>query len=211
VSDTRIKICGITTVEDAELAARVGADYIGVIFAESARRVDVRRAKQIREAAPETMLVGVFADAPFDEVVETAGAVGLDLIQLHGDESPAYADALYERSGKPIIKAFHNWKLPDTDKLREYSRTSFFLFDLHKNATNGNGRRRDLEEIWDAASRERRKGFRMFLAGALDERNVREALRRTNAFAVDVCRGIEKSPGVKDPEALRRFVSEVTG
>jgi len=200
---TRVKICGITTESDALLAAAAGADYLGVIFAESARRVDLARAQAIRAAVPSLQLVGVFRDQPVDDVVRLVIASGADLVQLHGAESPAYCDEVLARTGKPVIKAFDAAHLPDTPELAAYQTTSYFLFDAAKSDAAP-----DVSRVWDEASRQRRLGFRVFVAGALNADNVRDAIRRTDAFAVDVCRGVEQAPGVKDADAVLRFIAE---
>lgn len=200
---TRVKICGITRPDDARHAVDQGADYIGVIFAESPRRVSAARAREIRDAVPDAVLVGVFVDAPIERVANTAEACGLDFIQLHGAESPEYCDALRARSGVPIIKAFRAGGIPGTETLARYGTTSYFLFDLDGRANGGTA------GLWALAAERRRAGFRILVAGALTEGNVREAMQATGAFGVDVCRGVELSPGVKDPDAVTRFLSAV--
>jgi phosphoribosylanthranilate isomerase len=207
MNHTRIKICGITTPADATLAASLGADYIGVIFADSPRRVDLARAQEIRAAVARTPIVGVFRDQPIDEVVHLARESGVDLVQLHGQESPEYCDEVLARGGKPVIKAFRSDRIPGVDVLARYTTTSYFLFDLDQTSAAGAGPE-TTEHVWKEVSKTRRKGFRVFLAGALEPSNVREAIRRTHAFAVDVCRGVERAPGVKDPDVLERFFTE---
>lgn len=203
---TRIKVCGITNADDARLAASLGADYVGVIFADSPRRVDVERAKEIRRAVSEVLVVGVFRDQPLEEVVCVTRESGIDLVQLHGDESPEYCTDVLNRTGKPVIKGFAAERMPDARQLAQYTTTSYFLFDLQRGARKTVPA--DLERVWSEVLHTRRKGFRVFLAGALDPANVREAIRRTHAFAVDVCRGVERAPGVKDPDVLQRFFVE---
>jgi len=205
MNDTRIKICGITTPEDASMAASLGADYIGVIFADSPRRVDLARAREIRAAAAGCLVVGVFRDQDLEDVVRLTVSSGLDLVQLHGRESPAYCDQVLARGGKPVIKGFDSSRLPGAVELAAYATTSYFLFDLDRSAA---GYAEAVPRIWKEVSRARRQGFRVFLAGSLDPSNVREAVRRTHAFAVDVCRGVERAPGVKDPDVLARFFAE---
>ena len=205
---TRIKICGITTPDDARLAANLGADYIGLIFVESPRMVDVAQARAIRRAMHHTLLVGVFKDSPIEKVVETTNAARLDLVQLHGSEQPDYCDNVLSRTGRPVIKAFMASNLPDVRELSRYRTAGFFLFDLDKNIIDNPPDEDVVHRMWDIAARKRRKGFRIFLAGALDKDNVHEAVRRTNAYGVDVCRGVEESPGVKDPVALEQFIAE---
>jgi phosphoribosylanthranilate isomerase len=205
MTQTRIKICGITNAEDARLAASLGADYIGVIFAESPRRVDVERAREIRDAVKEVPMVGVFRNQTLEEVVAMTIASGIDLVQLHGDESPEFCIDVQKLSFKPVIKGFSADRMPDAQQLAEYATMTYFLFDLERGSHTT---REDLERVWSAASNSRRKGFRVFLAGALNPANVREAIDHTHAFAVDVCRGVERAPGVKDPDVLRKFFVE---
>jgi phosphoribosylanthranilate isomerase len=202
---TRIKICGITTADDARLAASLGADYIGVIFADSPRRVDIERAREIRNAVSGVLVVGVFRNQPVEEVIAITRETGIDLAQLHGDEPPGFCNEVLTRTGKPVIKGFSADRMPDADRLAEYATTSYFLFDLQRGVQKTDA---DVERVWTEVLRTRRKGFRVFLAGALDPANVREAIRRTHAFAVDVCRGVERAPGVKDPDVLQRFFVE---
>jgi phosphoribosylanthranilate isomerase len=206
---TRVKICGITNPDDAAFAAAHGADYIGVIFAESPRRVTAARAREIRDTVPDASLVGVFVDETVERVANTAEACGLDFIQLHGHESPDYCDELHQRSGVPIIKTFRAGEIPDAETLGHYHTTSYFLFDLDKGVDDPDELARLTERLWQSASKRRREGFRVLIAGALTAGNVRAAVDTTRAFCVDVCRGVEKSPGVKDHDAIVRFVSEV--
>ncbi len=202
---TRIKICGITNASDAALAASLGADYIGVIFADSPRRVDVTRAREIRNAVADVQVVGVFRDQPLEEVVEVTRASGIDLVQLHGDETPEYCNEVQKQTTKPVIKSFSADRMPAEEELAEYATTSYFLFDLQRGAHTT---KENIERVWNAAAHSGRKGFRVFLAGALNPANVGEAIRRTHAFAVDVCRGVERQPGVKDPDVLQQFFVE---
>lgn len=205
---TKIKICGITNADDAHLAHSLGADYLGMIFTESPRRVTPETAAEVRDAVPEAMYVGVFQDAPIDEVIRCSEIAGVNFIQLHGDESPEYCEELQRKTGTPIIKAFRASGIPDTDLLASYSTTSFFLFDLDKDLLSDNTLRDRMDKMWKDVSRTRRQGFRVFLAGALTEHNVREAIQKTKAYCVDVCRGVEIEPGLKDPGAMERFIRE---
>jgi phosphoribosylanthranilate isomerase len=133
----------------------------------------------------------------------------VDLIQLHGEETPEYCAELQRRAGRNIIKAFCADDIPDAERLGSYHTTSFFLFDLAKRDLENDEVTGALDAMWADVSRTRRKGFRVFVAGALAPENVRDAIANTHAFCVDVCRGVETAPGVKDADALERFVSEV--
>lgn len=209
MQQTRIKICGITSTEDAKLAYRLGADYLGVIFADGARRVSPETAIAIREAVPATTLIGVFEDSPLEDVVAITRACGLNMIQLHGREEPEYCNQLQTRVMLPVIKAFRENQLADLNRLREYSRMSYVLLDLDKNVRPGephvNGYR---ERLWSKAAAVRSKGYRLFLAGGLRPDNVCSAIQRVLPYGVDVASGVEKRPGVKDTDVLHRFFAE---
>jgi phosphoribosylanthranilate isomerase len=200
MSAAKVKICGLTTVSDAALAASLGADYLGVIFADSLRRVDIARAQEIRALLPSAALVGVFKDQSLDDVVRASLACDLDLIQLHGGETPAYCDDVLQRAGKPVVKAFRAAHVPGAAELASFRTTQYFLFDYDRDD--------DDERAWDDVATTRALGFRLFVAGGLDATNVRAIVARTRAFAVDVCRGVEREPGIKDPRALERFMTE---
>jgi phosphoribosylanthranilate isomerase len=206
--DTRIKICGITTPEDAELAVALGVDYVGLIFAESSRRVTIDRACEIRTAVANVMLVGVFMNSAFEEVVAISRASRINMVQLHGRESPEYCEALVSKLSLPIVKSFSRGLT--VDRLAGYKRTSYFHLDLDKNARgNGNSVSHEQESLWDEAASLRSKGYRLFLAGALHSGNVRPAVKRVQPYCIDVASGVESEPGIKDHEKMRRFVMEV--
>lgn len=204
MTQAKVKICGLTSVTDARLAVSLGADFIGVIFAESPRRITLERAKEIRAALPDTLLVGVFKDQPLDEVVTLAIASAIDLVQLHGSETPGYCELVLHRTSRPVVKAFRTMRVPDSEELASFDTTSYFLFDLAEN-----GGAMNTDTALDDVAVARRLGFRVFVAGGINAENVRDVLDRTGAFAVDVCRGVERSPGVKDPAAMAHFMREV--
>jgi phosphoribosylanthranilate isomerase len=154
-------------------------------------------------------MVGVFVDAPLENVAGLAEACALDFIQLHGSESPEYCDQLRALSGVPIIKAFRAADIPNCETLGRYETTSYFLFDLDKKNLEDDELTRLTETLWEHASRRGREGFRIMIAGALGCDNVRQAVERTHPYCVDVCRGVESEPGVKDHDAIVRFVGEV--
>jgi indole-3-glycerol phosphate synthase/phosphoribosylanthranilate isomerase len=201
----RIKVCGLTTPDDAALCHEAGAGYLGVILADSPRRVTLERAREIRDAAPEARLCGVFVDADPDVVVEAADACGLDLVQLHGDESPAECRDLAVRTALPVIKVLRPGTGVDA-ALAGYGETSYLMYDLPKGRAHEAA---DGERLLAAVAGAGAAGREVFLAGGLSPANVRAAMRRARPFAVDVCRGVEREPGHKDPDAVRRFVAEV--
>lgn len=204
--NTRIKICGVTTPEDAELCAALGVDYIGLIFADSVRRVTLSQAAKIRAAVPHAMLVGVFMDQSLHEVVEISRAARVNMVQLHGDEPPSYCEVLLAQLQLPIVKSFTSRRLAKNSP-NEYSRTSYFHLDLDKNASDRLVPHQ--ETLWSEAAALRSKGYRIFLAGALNTGNVRRAMNAVRPYCVDVASAVESAPGIKDYEQMRRLVMEV--
>jgi phosphoribosylanthranilate isomerase len=207
-----IKICGITNPEDAQLVAHAGADAIGLNFYEaSPRYVAVSQARTIVRAVPAGVIkVGLFVRAPADTVCRTFDDLGLDLIQLHGDEPPAF---LAELGGRPVMKVFRLGPagLPSVaayldECLRLECSPRLVLFDaLVAKVFGGSGNMAD----WSAARRYREEamGPPLVLAGGLTVENVAEAIRATGVRAVDTASGVESRPGKKDPAAVAAFVS----
>ena len=206
MTEPKIKICGLTRPEDAVLCHTSGADYLGIIFARSPRRVSHSQAIRLREAVPQARLVGVFAGASVETVIATADTCRLDLIQLHGDASPDYCETLQVRTRRPIIRAFVLGRIPEATEVTAYQGADFLLFDLPKQDGDQDDAARRLRT---EAIRARQQGQRVFLAGRLDATNVRQAVAATKPYGVDVCRGVEKSPGIKDPAAVAQFIREV--
>ena len=210
----RVKICGITTTADAVGCLDLGADYLGLIFTDSPRRITAVQAADIRAQVPGARFVGVFADAEPQTVLETARRVPLDLIQLHGRESASYCRDLAAGSGLQLIKAVRfdgqaqiaQDRLLDGQELGAFTAVEHFLFDLDKCAAGP--AQALLPPLWREASRQRQRGHSIFLAGGLSPANVQEAVRVTDPFGVDVCSGVEKVPGRKDLRAVARFIRE---
>ncbi len=200
----RIKICGITNLEDALLAANLGADALGFIFfAKSPRRVAPEAARQIiRQLPPFVVSVGVFVDEAAATVRDLADRVGLDWVQLHGAESPEYCRSL----GRRVIKGF---RIQDKDSLAELAafrgQVQALLLDTYKKGqTGGTGETFD----WEMARQARTYGP-IVLAGGLTPANVARAIEIAQPQAVDVASGVEAAPGKKDPEKLRAFFESV--
>lgn len=196
----KIKICGITREEDAMLCADEGADFIGLIFAERSKRaVTVERARAIagslRGHRSRPKIVGVFVDETPRAVNEIVDAVGLDLVQLHGDESDAECAAM----SVPVIKGMRvGQSLPETTGHRS---ASWLLFDtLDSRQSGGTGRRFDwsLLESW---SRDRP----FFLSGGLTTEDIARAMSQVRPDGIDIASGVESSPGIKDHDKVRRL------
>lgn len=200
----KIKICGITNLADALLAAELGADALGFIFyPQSPRKVAPETVRKIiAQLPPFVVSVGVFVDEAAAVVQELAAGVGLDLVQLHGQESPEYCRSL----GRRVIKGF---RLKDETSLPELvpyrGAVQAFLLDTYKKGqVGGTGATFD----WGLA-REAHKYGRIILAGGLTPDNVAQAIRVAQPQAVDTASGTEAEPGRKDPAKLRAFFKAV--
>ncbi len=200
---TRIKICGLTCLDDAMRAAELGVDALGFVFAPgSRRRAEIGAVARItRDLPPFATLVGVFQDQPAIEVRRIAVECGLDLVQLHGSEDAGYVRDL----GLKVLKAVSLAHLEDVGKLVEYPEAHAFLLDSKTGgAVGGTGKTFE----WSWALEAKRFG-RVVLAGGLGPQNVAEAIRRVRPWAVDSASGTECAPGRKDPKKLRQFVEQV--
>jgi phosphoribosylanthranilate isomerase len=200
-----VKICGVTTPEDAVAAAEAGADAVGMVFwPGSPRLVAIDAARAIGAALPPFVTrVGVFRDAERDEMARVADAVGLDLLQLHGDEPPEALDALPRRALKAV-------RVGETfapeEALRYEGRAAGLLLDTRASeAPGGTGRTFD----WSLARGVRKHARFLLLAGGLGPDNVRAAIRALEPDGVDASSRLEKAPGLKDHARVRAFVEAV--
>jgi phosphoribosylanthranilate isomerase len=206
---TRIKFCGLTTLEDAERAVGAGAWAIGLIFwPRSPRRCELGAAVEIAAAAKRRVEVaGVFVNAPLDRVAETADAVGLTMLQLHGDEGPAYCAEAARRTGCKVIKAVRVRSRADVQAAGAFH-TDYHLLDSYiAGMPGGTGE----TFAWEIARMHRTPTHPVpvILSGGLNPSNVAEAIGVVRPFAVDVASGVERTPGRKDPEKLDAFVAAV--
>jgi phosphoribosylanthranilate isomerase len=207
-----VKICGVARPGDADLAADLGADLIGLNFyPPSPRCLTVEAAREIADAvAGRAPLVGVFVDRPRAEIEEIAGRVGLDLVQLHGDESPEAAAAFGARALKAFRVAPAEGERLDPALLDPYPEAWGFLFDVrHERLHGGTGRAWRHESLAGLAAAA--GGRPLLVAGGVGPGNARAALEASGASGIDVCSGVESSPGVKDPLLLLRLIEEVRG
>ena len=196
----RIKICGITRPGDAEQALALGADTIGCVFhAESARHVTAEIAQEIQIAVGNAgTLVGLFVDPTVDQVQAVLDRIDLDVLQFHGQESPAFC----EQFQRPYLKAVAMSADIDLSAVSEaYESARGFLLDsAHEGQFGGTGQRFDGD--WIDAGLENR----LMLAGGLSADNVGEAIRQVRPAAVDVSSGVERDKGIKDSDRMRAFI-----
>jgi phosphoribosylanthranilate isomerase len=200
---TRVKICGITEAAHARVAFEAGADAIGLVFyAQSPRKLSTEAAAAIaRSLPPFVTCVGLFVNAPAEEVRAILGAVSLDLLQFHGDETPEYCESF----GRAFVRAVR--MEAGTDLLEyagRFSRARALLLDAHvPGQPGGTG------QTFDWAGIPRESAIPLILSGGLTSANVGQAIRQVRPWAVDVSSGVERSRGVKDPQKIVEFIRSV--
>ncbi len=196
----KVKICGITGIKDALAAESAGADIIGMVFAESKRRVGLVEAARICVALKQsTMKAGVFVNEKPEVVNSVISALKLDFVQLSGDEGPSYVESI---KGARVIKALRVRKASEARaKTRKYGKNVFaFLFDTpKKDSYGGSGETFD----WSVVSGIKR---RFFVAGGLDAGNVGDAIRQAEPYGVDASSRLEKTAGKKDLRKVKDFL-----
>jgi phosphoribosylanthranilate isomerase len=197
----RVKVCGITTPDDARTAAGSGADAIGLVFAESPRKLSAEEAREIASALPGGVLkVGVFVNEEPEEILRIAREVGLDYAQLHGDEGPETVTVLRE-DGVKVIKALRVRGEDSLAEMDDYDADLFLLDAWSEKARGGTGERFD----WGLAKSLYGRG-NIVVSGGLGPENVREAVRLFEPYGVDASSSLEDAPGKKNKERVRRFV-----
>jgi phosphoribosylanthranilate isomerase len=202
---TRVKICGITDLEDALMCAKFGADAIGFNFFDGSKRfIKPNEAGSIIEQLSDQIIkFGVFVNATVDEILDTVRITRINVIQLHGDESPDFVSRLRSEAGTPIVKAVRVSDRFDISSLSAFMVEAFLLDSYSAGQFGGTGTRFN----WDKAISVVELGSPTYLAGGLVPENVAEAIRIVRPFAVDVASGVESSPGIKDPAKLEAFIS----
>lgn len=202
-----VKVCGITSLHDAELAVELGAWALGMIFYEgSPRRCSPAEAQRIVAALRRKVeLCGVFVNAPLEQVVTTSEDLGLSMLQFHGDEGPAFCAEATRRNGARVIKAAQVSGPGDVRDLERFH-VDFHLLDARPVAPERQQLRGGTGETFDwSLLHVRRSKVPMILSGGLNPENVAEAIARTHPYAVDTASGTESAPGRKDPEKLGAF------
>jgi phosphoribosylanthranilate isomerase len=208
-SAVEIKICGITSVADAEAAMDLGADMLGLNFyPQSPRCIPLEQAQEIAHAKPgRVKLVGVFVNMNLSEVLRIARAVPLDAVQLHGDESPADCEAVAAEFS--VIRALKVDAGFSAGRAAQFAVCRGLLLDTPSAAHGGSGECFDWTSVeWESVRRALPLA-KLILAGGLDAGNVAEAIAVAHPGAVDVCSGVESAKGIKSVEKMREFVAAV--
>ncbi|MDX8045108.1 phosphoribosylanthranilate isomerase [Gracilibacillus sp. S3-1-1] len=194
----QVKICGLQTIEAVEAVVSAGADFIGFVFAESKRKITKDKAIELAQVVPEHVKkVGVFVNEEAEMMKEIAHAVGLDYVQLHGDESATFCQEL----GLPVIKAFEVREASDLEKLKEYDCEYYLLDSPAGKYRGGSGETFN----WQLAKEYDFLNKKILLAGGLNTDNVAEAIEEVSPFGVDVSSGVETN-GEKDIAKINAFV-----
>lgn len=206
MAQTRVKLCGLTRPQDAELGLSLGAWALGLIFyAGSPRRCSPAAAREISALSRRRLaLCGVWVNAPLDEVIGTADGLGLSHVQLHGDEGPAYCAEVARRTGCRVIKAVAVRTRADLQALRAYPTDLHLLDAAAPGLRGGTGRSFD----WKLASAHAGP-IPVVLSGGLRSENVADGIRAVRPWAVDTASGTESAPGIKDAERVQRFFGAV--
>lgn len=205
MKDIRVKICGITNLEDAQAAIKFGADAIGFIFVEqSPRVVSLDQAKEILSNLNSSIIkVGVFAGQSKEKVLAQSLELGLDYIQLHGQEKPSYCQ--YFKDKLKVIKVLFPQDRPFKDKIDQYS-VEAFLFDiLLKDKTEG--KRCLSQDILNEIEALVKSGVKVIISGGLNLENL-TIIKRINPYGIDVCSSLETYPGKKDHQLLKVFIEK---
>jgi len=200
----KVKICGITTLEDALHAERSGADALGFVFHEASPRfISPEQAATIIKALPPFIqTVGLFVNSEVKYVNATTDFCGLDIVQLHGDEPPDYCEMITRR----VIKVFRVKDVNSLDPIKNYRVAGILLDAFSPKAYGGTG----LSFNWELAGKAKDFGP-VILAGGLNPDNIREAVEKVAPYAVDVSSGVETAPGRKDPAKVSEFISRAKG
>ncbi|MFC4402770.1 phosphoribosylanthranilate isomerase [Gracilibacillus xinjiangensis] len=194
----KVKICGLMNREAILTAVDAGTDFIGFVFAQSKRQVTKEKAAELAKYIPPNVKkVGVFVNEKLEVIQDIAREVGLDYIQLHGDESPAFCKEI----GLPVIKAFHVASKEDLDNVASYECDYYLLDSPAGKYRGGNGEKFD----WSITKEQDFLNKKILLAGGLHAENVEEAIQEVNPTGVDVSSGVE-TDSVKDLDKIRAFI-----
>lgn len=202
---TKIKICGITNLDDALCAEKLGADYIGFNFyIGSSRYIGASKAKKIISKLPDGIkIVGVFVNDDIEKIKVISSQCNLDIIQLSGNENKKFVSELKKKIKIPIIKSIrikNRVYKKSKNTIKQYNSDYILLDTFKKEFYGGTG------ETFDLDAAKQFDSARLFLSGGLNAANVKTAIKKVNPFAVDVCSGVEISHGKKDFDKLKNFI-----
>jgi phosphoribosylanthranilate isomerase len=203
--NVKVKICGITSTQDAQAAVEAGADALGFMFYASSPRCVTREtaAQIVHQLPPFVAKVGVFVNPTSEEVRQAIADCGLDTLQFHGEESPEFCGQF----GLKVLKAFR-MQGPETLKaLSNYSSVAWLLDSFVAGTRGGTGNTFN----WEIAAQAVKMGGRVILAGGLTPENVAEAVRKVRPYGLDVSSGVESAPGRKDAAKVRAFITAAKG
>ena len=195
----KVKVCGMTNLKDALVAVEEGADAVGFIFyKKSPRSVTMKLVREIvLELPPFVDTVGVFVDETADQINKIADYCNLDMVQLHGDESPTFCKRIRRR----VIKAFRVKDMQSVKNISNFQVSGFILDTFSESLHGGTGKVFD----WNLALPAKKFGP-VIMAGGLTPNNVRQVIQRVRPYGVDVCSGVESEPGIKDHKKIRVFL-----
>ena len=201
-TQVKVKICGMTNLNDVKVAVDGGVDAVGFIFyKKSPRSVTMQAVREIvLELPPFVDSVGVFVNETAEQINKIADHCKLDRVQLHGDESPAFCKKIRRR----VIKVIRVKDIQSLKKLSDYPVSSFLLDTFSEDQYGGTGKVFD----WNLAYSAKKYGP-IILAGGLTPINVRQAIQRIQPYGVDVCSGVESQPGIKDHKKMQAFLKNV--
>lgn len=198
--ETKVKICGLTNLADAQAAVAAGADMLGFNFYEkSPRHVSLAPAAEItRRLPPSVLRAGVFVNAPAEFVLRAISEVGLTMLQFHGDEPPEFCTQF----GLMTLKAFRIRDENSLAQIPDFQTDAYLLDAFSADEFGGTGKKFN----WDLAIEAKKSGKPVFLAGGLTPENVADAVKKVRPFAVDVSSGVESAPGKKDHAKVKAFI-----
>jgi phosphoribosylanthranilate isomerase len=204
---TKVKICGITNLEDAFISVKFGADALGFNFYEkSPRYIAPEKAREIcAELPPEILRVGVFVNEDLDKTIRIAEFVSLNAIQLHGDETPEFVRRIKERFSGETIKALRVSESFQPEDVLQFNADAILLDAFSKHEYGGTGETFN----WEIAKKVQELFPKMYLAGGLSKENVANAVLNVRPFAVDSCSQLEKEKGLKDSQKVKEFILAV--
>ncbi len=201
---TKIKICGITNLNDAKIAVDYGADAIGFVFAESVRKVNREKVKAIvRKLPPFITFVGLFVNETAKNIENICSYCGLNAVQLHGNEPPGFLDKLKHYK---VIKAFRIKNERDINPINKYNPDAVLLDGYAENKMGGSGTAFDWKIV-----KKVKTSSPIIIAGGLTHVNVSRAIKIARPYGVDVSSGVEIKPGKKDRQLIKKFIDAVNG